>query len=314
MKAFLRHIILFTLAFIPFYIGACILWGEIIPPNFSGNLKYKRGGHGHTQLRAQEAYKVKKPDILLFGSSHCFRGFDTRLFEERGISIFNWGSTSQTPTQTMLLMEKHLDRIHPKLVVLEIYPYLFQMDGIESMLDLLANDSIDQRSFEYAVEINKFKLYHTLGFAWYKQELSPIRGGVQPIVSFGDEYISGGYNQKIKGQYRGATTFNPTTWNPKQDQLDYFEKVLQTLKNKNIPYILVQAPILQDMYNARTDNAEIEKYFSSKGTYWNYNGNGTFADTTLFFDEHHLNQSGVKLFNHMFIEDLLKSGLIKFDK
>jgi hypothetical protein len=314
MKAFLRHIILFTLAFIPFYIGACILWGEIIPPNFSGNLKYKRGGHGHTQLRAQESYQVKNPDILLFGSSHCFRGFDPRLFTERGLTIFNWGSTAQTPTQTMMLMEKHLDRIQPKLVVLEIYPYLFQMDGVESMLDLLANDSIDRRSFTYTAEINKFKLYHTLGFAYYKQEFSPISEGIQPIISFGDEYISGGYNRKIKGEYHGAITFRPTTWNPKQEQLDYFEKVLQTLKSKNIPYILVQAPIIQNMYNARTDDNEIEKYFSSKGTYWNYNGNAAFGDTTLFFDEHHLNESGVKLFNQLFIEDLMQSGLVKNDK
>jgi hypothetical protein len=314
MKAFLRHIALFCLVFIPFYIIACTIWGELIPPNFSGNLKYKRGGHGHTQLRAQESYQVKNPDILLFGSSHCFRGFDPRLFAEQGITIFNWGSTSQTPTQTMMLMEKHLDRIQPKLVVLEIYPYLFQMDGIESMLDLLANDSIDQRSFVYTAEINKFKLYHTLGFSWYKQNLSPISSHSQPIISFGDEYISGGYNRKIKGHYHGPKTFKPTTWNPRKDQLAYFEKILLTLKSKNIPYILVQAPIIQEMYNARTDHFKIENYFSSKGVYWNYNGNTAFSDTTLFFDEHHLNESGVKLFNELFVADLLKSGMVKNDK
>lgn len=311
MKAFLRHIALFGLAFIPFYIVACLIWGEIIPPNFSGNLKYKRGGHGHTQLRAIEAYTVHSPDILFFGSSHCFRGFDPREFQKHDLTIFNWGSTSQTPTQTMMIMEKHLDRIQPKLVVLEIYPYLFQMDGLESMLDLLANDSIDARSFAYTTEINKFKLYHTLGFAWYKQEISPIKGGIQPIVSFGDEYIEGGYNRKNKTNYRGLTEFKATTWTPKQEQLDYFEKVLTTLQNKGIPYILVQAPILQEMYAARVDNDNIETYFSSKGTYWNYNDIPEFADTTLFFDEHHLNEKGVKLFNQYFIQDLLASGMVK---
>lgn len=314
MKAFLRHIILFTLAFIPFYIGACIIWGEIIPPNFSGNLKYKRGGHGHTLARTTEAKTVKHPDILFLGSSHCFRGFDPRIFAASGYSIFNLGTNAQTPRQTEIIFKRYLNKIQPRLVVIEIYPELFEQEGIESMLDLLANDTLDRDIIEQTFEIGNYKLFHTLGFAWYKQCVARNAEKNQSYLGFGDEYISGGFCQQINQSYKGMTHFKKLRWTPIQTQTEAIERIIETCRKEKIEIILVQSPIHRPLYDSRVDNEKIDMYFQSKGLYFNYNNKMEFANKALFFDEHHLNESGVKLFDQLFIEDLLKSGLIKKDK
>ena len=62
------------------------------------------------------------------------------------LKTFNLGSSSQTPIQTKMLLDEHLDRLNPKLVVFEVYPVVFQLEGVESALDFIANTEFNSRT------------------------------------------------------------------------------------------------------------------------------------------------------------------------
>ena len=75
-----------------------------MPVWLNNNLIYKqRGGHLHSRLL--EINKHQNVDVLFLGSSHAYRGFDTRIFKESGIASFNLGSSSQAPVQSLLLLK-----------------------------------------------------------------------------------------------------------------------------------------------------------------------------------------------------------------
>ena len=139
------------------YLVLLIIWGELMPTIFKKNLTYSRGAYGHMYTRIREAEKVKNIDMLFIGSSHAYRGFDTRVAKTYGYESFNLGSSAQTPVQTELLLKKYLGNLNPKLIVYEVYPYTFTNDGVESSLDMIANGKIDYDILNMAFALNNIK-------------------------------------------------------------------------------------------------------------------------------------------------------------
>ena len=97
MRRFLINSVLFSLFATIFYILVLPVWSYIMPPFMAKNVRSCVGCYGHLYSRVKDAEKIKNPDILFIGSSHSYRGFDTRVFQKHGIKAFNLGSSSQTP-------------------------------------------------------------------------------------------------------------------------------------------------------------------------------------------------------------------------
>src|SRR5689334_14184152 len=102
MRKFIFNLFAAILAFGIFYIVAVAALGTL---PFK-NLNYRLGAYGHLFTRVKEIDSVKKVDILFLGSSHSYRGFDPRIFKQYGLTSFNLGSSSQTPIQAKILLEK----------------------------------------------------------------------------------------------------------------------------------------------------------------------------------------------------------------
>ena len=162
MRRFLINSVLFSLFATIFYILVLPVWSYIMPPFMAKNVRSCVGCYGHLYSRVKDAEKIKNPDILFIGSSHSYRGFDTRVFQKHGIKAFNLGSSSQTPINSKVLLKQYLDKINPKMVVIEAYAGTISVDGVESSLDLLSNNKIDINAFNMALEVNKFQTYNTL--------------------------------------------------------------------------------------------------------------------------------------------------------
>ena len=80
-------------------------------------VNYRLGAYGHMHSRIREIPEFKNIDILFLGASNAYRGLDTRIFEKNGWKSFNLGSSSQTPLQTFILLDRYLDHLNPKVVV-----------------------------------------------------------------------------------------------------------------------------------------------------------------------------------------------------
>ncbi|MFW5803657.1 MAG: hypothetical protein ACOCWG_00330 [bacterium] len=286
------------------YIILLILWGEFMPSRFSKNLNYKLGSIGQMQLRLEEIKTVKDIDVLFVGSSTAYRGFDPRIFKEHGIEVFNLGSSAQTPVQTNYLLERFLKQVNPELLVIDVNPLMFSIDGVESALDIISNDDFNGKLIRMGLRVNHLKVYHTLFYAWYV-DFFRDKNYQASTVRNGDKYISGGYVEHELTYFKNLT-YNKQTWEYNDKQLEAFYEIIQKLEHNSINYIIVQTPITPSLYFSYTNNAILDTFLTNKGTYYNFNKLISFDDSLHFLDAYHLNQKGVDIYNDELSKILLQ--------
>ena len=120
MKRYIKRLLVFFAVAILAYPIVVILADQLIPHSWKRNLRYK--SKSIIQYKLEDLKDEQDLDILFIGSSHCYRGFDTRIFKEEGLETFNLGSSSQTPKETNLILNKYLPQLRPKLIIYEVFP------------------------------------------------------------------------------------------------------------------------------------------------------------------------------------------------
>ena len=303
MKKFLINTALFLLFALGFYLISLIIWSSLSPHWMKSNLNYQIGAYGHMHSRLSEVKDFGEVDILFLGSSHAYRGFDTRIFSENGFKTFNLGSSSQTPIQTQLLLSRYLEKLNPKLIIYEVYPETFMLDGVESSLDVIANDKNDLGSLKMALNIHNIKTYNTLIYGYIRDFFNVNKSYVEPKHKDNDTYICGGYVEKELEFYQ-PTDFKSSQISFKDSQLTIFSDIVKLINNKGIELILVYAPNTKVYYDSYSNPAYFDNVMQQFGTYYNFNKTTSLNDSLHFYDFHHLNQIGVSIFNDKLIDVL----------
>lgn len=304
MRRFLKSIILFIPLSVLAYLILLVLWGTFMPTLFQRNFTYPLGAGGHMHTRVREIKTVKNADILFVGSSHCYRGFDTRIFKQSGYTSFNLGSSSQTPLQTEILLKRYLFEVNPKLVVFEVSPMSFWADGVESSLDIIANDHIDWEITKLAAKQKSIRVINVFLYSIMDKTLGINKNFTEPISKNNDTYIEGGFVERalsFTDKSDRVENISPI----KAEQLVAFENCLTFLKRNNVNFMLVQAPITKCNYERYNANSKFDSIMASKGKYYNYNNILSLNDTLHFYDSHHLNSLGVKEFNQHLVDSIL---------
>jgi len=261
------------------------------------NLYYRIGSYGQMFTRLKEVDSIRNVDVLFLGSSHSYRGFDTRLFQKAGFKTFNLGSSYQTPLQTKYLLDNYLDSLSPKLVVLETYPAAFCDDGTESSLDIISNSKIDIQSLALALKQNRLIVYNTLIYSLYRDMVFDEKEVfLENIKRNNDTYISGGYVENELAFF-GYKNYNKKKWEFNNKQFKSFRDIIEILNRREINYILIQAPITSALYSSYLNNNEFDNKISKLGKYFNFNVLIQLDDSLHFYDDDHLNKNGVKKFN-----------------
>lgn len=293
MKKFLQKLLLFLLCSFLFYILFIGVWGYFIPSSLRRNLMFNPN-EGFLETKLIEVEKYKDLDVVFFGSSHSYRGFDTRIFRENGISSFNLGSSAQTHIQTKYLMERYLKDLNPKLLIYEVYPEMFAIKGVESTINIIsATEDININSLELLLKTKDIRALNTLLFSLY--DASNIEE-IDHKYAQENHYVSGGFVER-KLSYNSQTAVT-REWHPLPKQIDAFKENIQFLKSHNIPYLLVQAPYTFSYNNQQ----EVEDFIIKYGNYYNFNELTSLSSQKDFFDESHLNQNGVNKFNRELIK------------
>jgi hypothetical protein len=277
-----------------------ILWGLFAPRVLKKNISFRQGGYGYTFTRLKEVNKFKDIDVLCIGSSHSYRGYDPRIFEKRGLKIFNLGTSSQTPIQTEFLVKKYLTRLNPRLVILDVYPVVFGNDGVESTLDLISNGKIDEDLQRVAMEDKNVKVYNTLIYGLFRQYLNLNEKFSEPMHEDGDSYVSGGYVETFR-KYDKIRNLQPRAIKILPSQYNAFKRTTEFLKSKNIPYFIIQSPITRKSYESYLNNSAFDAMFRKLGPYYNANNDFNFPNSA-FLDDHHLNQTGVNVYDKKIVK------------
>lgn len=304
MRKFLKAILLFIPISIIIYILMVIVIGELNIGTLQKNLKYFVGAYGHTHTRIREVQNAQPVDIVFVGSSHAYRGFDTRIFKADSVSSFNLGSNRQSPIQTELLLKRYLPILKPKMIIYEVCPIAFSTDGVESTCDIISNDKVDFGALRMALKQNNIKIYNTLIYSYYRQLLGRDKNFKEAIVKDDDTYIPGGFVQKKIKYYTQEKIVGGKKAELNDLQKESFIKIVNMAKDQRIELILIQAPVTKATYEAYTNNQFFDDEMKKYGPYRNYNECIKLNDSLDFFDGHHLNQNGVVKFNKALIEDL----------
>jgi poly-D-alanine transfer protein DltD len=266
---------------------------------YSKNIYFKRGS---SYIRFQEVKKYENIDILFTGSSHAYRGFDTRLFNNAGYSSYNLGSTAQTPLQTEYLLNQYLEELKPKIVVIEVYPKVFTIDGIESTLDLLSNN-FDINGLFLTLEHSNFKVLNTFIYSRFFASFLLKKNQNNIILSSNDVYVKGGYVER-EVAFNKVRKYQPITLSFVDKQFKSLQRIDKLIKKKGILPIYVIAPIDSKFYNSFLNIENMKERIKKLGTLYDFNEILTLNDTLHFFDSHHLNQNGVEIFNNELIRIL----------
>lgn len=308
VRVFFKTILLFFLFSVLVYPVLILLAGKFPYKQCTPNLSYIIGSYGHMYSRTKEVKNITSPiDILFLGSSHAYRGFDPRNFSQ--YKTFNLGSSSQTPIQTKVLLDRYLDKLKPSLIVYEVYPGTIEGDGVESAIDIVSNDVNDFESIKMAFKLNSIKLYNTLLFAYFADFFGTFGKFNESIVKYDDTYIEGGYvEKKIKYFKRHRDLKRDKNWLLNNVCMDDFSDIIKTIKSKNIKLMLVYAPISSQQYHSYKNNVYIDSVMNSYSVpYYNFNELVLLDDSLDFYDHSHLNQNGVNKFNNK-LNDLLMNG------
>lgn len=305
IKRFIKTIF----AFIPFaiiiYVIMLCAWGDIAPYFLKKNLTYRIGSNGHLFTRLKEVKTVKDVDVLVLGSSHAYREFDPRIFNAAGLKTFNLGSSAQTPMQTKILLERYLDKLNPKIVIYEVFPKTFSIDGVESSLDIISNDKNDLASLKMAIDLAHIVTVNTLIYGYYRDITGKNKSFVEKQETDIDKYIKGGYvARKIKTFKHQKYPANK--WDFEDKQFEYFKENLNLLKSRNIRVILINSPIPPAYYKSYTNNNVFDARMEKMGEYYNFNNKLTLDDSIYFYDTDHLNQNGVDIFDAKILSEIFK--------
>jgi hypothetical protein len=247
MRLFLLTLLKFLAVCMLGYGALLFIWGSVFPDSHAANLSYRPASPGHFYTRIREARTTHGVDLLFLGSSHAYRGFDPRIFQEEGIRTFNLGSSSQTPLQTRILLNRYLDQLNPEQVIFEVYPVTFELDGVESGIDLIANDRKDFQLVKMSSEINHPLVWNTLVYGGMRAALGFDENLSEPVTRKEDTYIPGGFVEKRLEHFQPEKQpFH--TWSINDYQWQAFQECLTMLRERDIHYTLVYAPVTDSLY------------------------------------------------------------------
>lgn len=273
------------------------------------NIKSTTGRFGESLLRYREAKEIGSIDVLFLGSSHCYRGFDTRVFKKYGITSFNMGSSSQAPINSFYLLQDYTN-IKPKVIVLEVYWAVLQGKGVESSIDLISNTKLSINNFKMALYSKSIMPINSWLYQYIHRIVYPLNKESQ-MISKNDLYISGGYVKSKKDSNKLISVEFTKSSIKEFTQLNYLDSINSYCNKRNIKLLLVSAPVYKEVYENITNFKEkmnsIENFSDSRNIkFINFNSNELYSEIPWsqkldWYDNTHLTHRGVEKFNNHFI-------------
>ncbi len=302
----LLFLVMFSLIYFPALVFVCKVNYKGKPLIYRTSDIYTLKG-GNTFQKFKEFDKNIKYDIIVVGSSEAYRGYDPRNFKKSGITIFNLGTSAQTPLNSYIISKQYITSSNCKLVVLDVYDGAFHNNGFESSSDLIQNLSSDVAAIEMASSYKNPQIINMLALRF-------VNSG-RPIMYRDSLYVGNGFSER-RDTLKYSLPFDEyeNRYLPNEVQIDYLEKLLNYFNSNHIPVVMVTVPFPKE--KIKEQHFVYKKIFTDLSSKYNvpyldYAFNNYFNSQTHFYDSHHLNQAGVDLFNKIFLEDLNKRNILK---
>lgn len=309
MGRFLRTGLLFLAVVLGVYLAAMLVlcrveWGRFPMVFRTGDHYHLKGGLAYTKFREWDP--AAHYDVLVVGSSHAYRGYDPRLFAAEGLSMFNLGSSAQTPLNTRAVLRQYARPGQVGLVLFDVFEGAVSNDGLESTSELVMNIGSEAAAMEMALVQRDLRGLNQLVVRWMLADRAP------DVVD--STYVSGGFSERTDSldhavEYR---PFNRSL--VRGDQLAYMADCLALCRQRGIPVVVVThpQPHQADSLGHLAFRTIIDSLCVPQGVpYIDMALGHALSDTAHFYDHNHLNLAGVRRFNADLIERLRATGLIR---
>ncbi len=161
-----------------------------------------------------------------------------------------------------------------------------------------------------ALKINNIKTYNTLLYGFTRDLLGLNANYKEPIIKDNDKYIPGGFVEKEINYYQ-PEDFEKKEVYLRDYQIRSFSEIIQMLTEKGIKIVLVYAPIPKANYESYINMSYFDSVMQEYSTYYNFNKIIALNDSLHFYDSHHLNQNGIRIFNKALIELMEKNRHVR---
>jgi len=307
----LKQIAFFILLSMTFYLGILFILNKIKVGKYSIVYSVLDG----STIKAQETYKrfnefdeAGNYDLVVMGSSHAYRGYDIRNFEKIGFKAYNLGSNAQEIEVTNILANELVQNTNAKHVILEIFPILFiKYKSIESASYVVSNCKTNHLAFSICKYYNDPRL-------WNQYLLRLINTNTAATEIPPDSLCYKGYCinrdtiKQIEKVLRIIEKPNPhLKLGIDEKKLNALSLILETLHRKGIKTIVCThyCPIETDSTLHHLVTPMFKEICKKNNvTYLDYSYKHSLNTATYFYDHHHLNANGVKVYNDSLINDL----------
>lgn len=285
------------------------------------------GKQFYPNLRWQEFYAESDPvEVLILGSSHAYRSYEPYTLEaELGRTVFNMGSSAQSPITSYYLLREVMDRHRPALVILDLYFMVFTSDELLNnglanwsyMAEGPARSAFFREGFSRRdqVAVSLFPAYVYRKYAEPKLKkllgrsyLPPKKGDYsgKGFVGFTDTLAL-----NILQNYNQFDRFTTGTADFTSRCEDYLQKIVMLCRSENIPLVFSVAPMPEISVEKIGNYPELSDHFrqiaaSLEVPYWDYNRQRltVLRDGVHYYDDDHMNLAGARLFSKAVARDV----------
>lgn len=309
MRKVLPYSIFFLLLIGASYLGLIFIFSSI---SISGKsaiyqvnnyFQWKGGG---TYEKFQNFEKNKQYDVIVTGSSRAYRGYDPTVFKEKGIELWNLGTSAQTIRNTYHVINHYVSSENCKLLIIDIYPTALMASDFESGGDLIANIESDKAAFDIALSLKDFRAVNMF--------LSRLFLKNKPAFYYENDYLGNGFSTKTDSlpnnlidELNQQDSIKNKIRVISNKQLNDLEKLLKLCETKKVNTVIVFSPTSdfyskeELSYHLNQINPIIAKF---EFPFFDYSKKLDLNTTWHFYDPSHLNSEGVKIFNYSLIQNL----------
>ena len=301
MKLIVRNSLKVLLAACLIYAGVIFIFSNVqlidrrMSSYFIPNMQ-RNGGQEMQMMRDLTSNQVKY-DAIVLGSSHAYRGYDPRIFEQAGVSVFNAGTSAQNAKGSLVLYNEYL-RDRADVFILDVYDPVFELEGTESNMRLIQN--VPTNAAAFALVKQEVKMY-TLNALVVRLASLHVKDEAP-----NNDYVKNGFCEK-KGILYAVEPLNDSVFDANEEMFLAFERMVKQMQADGKRIVLCSHPLPQspglrnyhDKFLARFSPL-IERLgvpYIDLTYYTEGFGINEFADLS------HLNQQGVELYNRLLLRN-----------
>lgn len=270
---------------------------------------------GDTYLKYREFNTSQLHDVVFAGSSRAYRGYSPYIFGNHNYNTFNLGTSAQSIKNTYFVVKHYIDMTNCKVLLLDVFAGAFTKNQLESSSDLIENISKPIAAYD---------------IAWHNKEVRTINLAAFRYLSENDsayfkkeDYKGKGYSSKAdsmpknkQAQFFSNEKLSHKTIEIDDEQISYFDKIITMCHTRGVKLVCVYSPVSYFYDYSQHNNfiSLIKKSIEVNDvTFYDFSKLKNLNTAYHFYDDSHLNEAGVSIFNEELIKQLQTDNLIKIN-